>query len=264
MPPETSDRLRVLIVDDEAPARSRLRRMLAAESDVEVLAECASGQQAVTAIRQLHPDLVFLDIQMPRLNGLEVCRELASETLPLIIFVTAYDRYALEAFEVHAVDYLLKPFDQERFARALNHARQRWRRSEASDAQRQILAALQNLRSSAPQTERLVFKANGRVVFLRFADLDYIEADGNYAKVHAAASIHLVRETMNALETQLPPERFLRISRSVIVNLDRVKEVQPLFYGDHVVILRDGTQLNLTRNYRDKLEALLVRPPGLP
>lgn len=251
--------LRVLLVDDEAPARSRLRHMLRDEPDIEIVGEIASGRQAVEAIRELRPDLVFLDVQMPGLNGLEVCRALAPEELPRIVFVTAYDRYALEAFELHALDYLLKPFDQERFRKTLAHARNQVRPAASAASADPVLAALKHLQAATTRPERLVFKCDGRVVFVRFEEVDYVESEGNYAKIHAGTAVHLVRETLSALEQQLAPDRFLRISRSVIVNLDRVKEVQPLFYGDHVVILRNGTQLTLTRSHRDKIDALLTR-----
>jgi two-component system LytT family response regulator len=252
-------RIRTLIVDDEAPARARLRQFLKEETDFETVGECANGRQAVAAIQEQRPDLVFLDVQMPRLNGLEVCRALGDGPLPLVIFVTAYDRYALPAFEVHAIDYLLKPFDQERFRKSLHHAREQILRGQTQPLNERLLALLQDFRNGPQKLERLAFKSEGRVIFVRLADIDWIEAEGNYARLHVGAASHLLRETMNSLEGQLASDKFLRISRSVIVNLDRIKEVQPLFYGDSVVILRDGTKLNLTRNYREKLEALLVR-----
>lgn len=251
---------RVLLVDDEPAARSRLRQMLREEPDFEIVGESASGRQALTSIRELRPDLVFLDIQMPGLNGLEVCRALEPDELPRIVFVTAYDRYALQAFEVHAIDYLLKPFDQDRFRKTLAHAREQLRPASSTAASERILAALKDLQVAPPRTERFAFKSDGRVVFVRLDEIDYLEADGNYVKLLAGGTTHLLRETLAALEHQLAPNRFLRISRSVIVNLDRVKEVQPLFYGDHVVILRNGTQLTLTRSHRDKLDSLLLSP----
>lgn len=253
--------MRVLLVDDEAPARSRLRQMLSGEPDVEVVGECANGQQAVAAIRQHRPDLVFLDVQMPRLDGMEVCRELGDDALPLVIFVTAYNQYAVQAFELHAVDYLLKPFDQERFHRALNHARGQMGRGMDRELNERLLAALRDARSHETRSDRLAFRSEGRVFFLRADEIDWVEAEGNYVRLHVGTTTHLLRETLSSMETQLPADRFLRISRSTLVNLDRVREVQPLFYGDHVVILKDGTQLTLTRNYREKLEALLTRPP---
>jgi two-component system LytT family response regulator len=251
--------LRVLLVDDEVAARARLRQMLRQEPDFDIVGECANGRQALDAIRTQHPDLVFLDIQMPGLNGLEVCRALEPASLPRVVFVTAYDRYAIEAFEVHAIDYLLKPFDQERFRKTLAHARQQLQPEAGGMANARILALLHDLQSAPTRADRLAFKSDGRVVFVRLDEIEYIEAEGNYAKIHIPGGTHLLRETMSALEGQLPPEQFLRLSRSVIVNLDRVKEVQPLFYGDHVVILRNGTRLTLTRSHRDRLDALLVR-----
>jgi len=252
--------LRVFIADDEAPARARLRQFLKAEPTVSLIGESANGRQALAAIQHHAPDLVFLDIQMPGLDGLEVCRALAGRSRPLIVFVTAYDQYAVQAFEVHAVDYLLKPFDQARLQRALEHARDLLERDQADAVNRRLLAALDQWRSANPPLDRLAFKSEGRVVFVRVGQIDWIEAEGNYARLHVGGATHLLRETMNGLEQQLPPAQFLRISRSAIVNLDRIKEVQPLFYGDQVVLLQNGTRLTLSRNYRDRLEARLVRP----
>ena len=251
-------KIRTLIVDDEAPARARLRQLLRVEEDVEIIAECANGRQAVAAIQQHQPDLVFLDVQMPRLNGLQVCRSLGDGPLPCVIFVTAFDQYALQAFEVHAIDYLLKPFDQERFRKSLRRAREQLRQARGG-ADDRLTAFLDEFQRRPKEPDRLVFKANGRVVFIRMRDLDWVESDGNYVKVHTGVTMHHLRETLTALEEQLLPERFMRISRSVIVNLDRIKECQPLFYGDYAVIMQDGTRLTLSRNFRDRLEKLLAR-----
>jgi two-component system LytT family response regulator len=253
--------IRTILVDDEAPARSRLRQLLKAEADFRILAECANGQQAVEAIQKEKPDLVFLDMQMPRLGGLEVCEAVSSSgtAMPLVIFVTAYDEYALKAFEVHAIDYLLKPFDRERFQKALVHARERLTRSRNSGTDSRIEALLNDLRSNTKNTDRLIYKQNGRVIFVRVETIDWIEADGNYVRMHAGTETHYLRETLAGLEGQLPTGKFMRISRSAIVNLDRIKELQPLFYGDYSVILRDGSRLNMSRNYRDRLETLLER-----
>ncbi|HEY6167153.1 MAG TPA: LytTR family DNA-binding domain-containing protein [Verrucomicrobiae bacterium] len=252
--------IRVLLVDDEAPARTRLRQMLAGEKDFSIIGECANGRQAVAAIQKDKPDVVFLDVQMPRLNGFEVCAQIGVEALPPVVFVTAYDQYALQAFEVHALDYLLKPFDKERFRRTLRHLRARVRNGSGAAADPQLLALLEQLRSGARAAERLVFKVDGRIIFVRPADIEWLEADGNYVHVHTVGTKHLVRDTLTALEGQLPAGRFLRISRSAVVNLDRVKELQSLFYGDYAVILRDGTRLNMSRTYRDGVEKLLARP----
>jgi two-component system LytT family response regulator len=253
--------IRTILVDDEAPARSRLRQLLKAEPGFRILAECTNGQQALEAIQKEKPDLVFLDMQMPRLGGLEVCEAVAKTgaTMPLVIFVTAYDEYALKAFEVHAIDYLLKPFDRERFQKALTHARETLTRARSAGTDSRIEALLSDLRANTRHPDRLVFKQNGRVVFVRVETIDWIEADGNYVRMHAGTEAHYLRETLAGLEGQLPAGKFMRISRSAIVNLDRIKELQPLFYGDYAVILRDGSKLNMSRNYRDRLETLLER-----
>ena len=255
-------RIRTVIVDDEAPARTRIRQLLKGELDFEIVAECANGREAVERIIGEKPDVVFLDVQMPRLNGLEVCEAICSApTQPLIIFVTAYDEHALKAFELHAVDYLLKPFDRERFQMTLKHARDQLRRATGLSAVRRLEALLEELRPGVREKERLVFKENGRVIFVRTESLDWIEADGNYVRLHAGSESHYVRATLGKLEAQLPPANFMRISRSAVVNLERVKELQPLFYGDYVVILQNGSRLNMTRNYRDRVESMLARRP---
>ena len=254
-------KIRTLIVDDEAPARARIRQLLKGESDFEVIGECANGRQAVAAIQTQRPDLVFLDVQMPRLGGLEVCAAIADGAMPLVIFVTAYDQHALQAFEVHAIDYLLKPFDRERFQKSLRHARDQLRRGDSGLSNPHLAALLENLKPAAKQRDRLAFKSNGRVLFVRIEEIDWIEADGNYVQLRVGNVSHQLRETISGLETQLPGDRFMRISRSVIVNLDRIKELQPMFYGDYAVILQGGARLTLSRNFRDRLEKLLERKP---
>jgi two-component system, LytTR family, response regulator len=252
--------IRTLIVDDEAPARSRLRHLLKGETDFEIAGEAANGRQALEAIRGLKPDLVLLDVQMPGLNGLQVCAELGAHEMPAVVFVTAYDRFALQAFEVHAVDYLLKPIDRDRFQKTLRHLRARLSGARtASEVNPQLLSLIAELREGRRGSERLAIKVDGRVLFVRTAEIDWLEAEGNYVRLHVGAANHLFRETLSSLETDLPPGRFLRISRSVIVNLDAVKELQPLFYGDYAVVLRDGQQLTLSRTYRDRIEQLLER-----
>jgi two-component system LytT family response regulator len=248
-------KIRALIADDEAPARLRLRRLLEMERDVEILGECSSGRQAVNAIQKQRPDLVFLDVQMPKLNGFDVCATISKEFLPLVIFVTAYDQYALKAFEVHAIDYLLKPFDRDRFQRALRHARQQLTRDEAEGPSRQVAALLADLKSGK-RSERLAFKSNGRIILLRADEIDWAEADGNYVRLHAGQNSHFIRETMSWLETQLGEEQFVRVNRSALVNLDRVRELHSLFYGDYTVVLADGTKITMTRNYRDRFQKL--------
>ncbi|HLH57131.1 MAG TPA: LytTR family DNA-binding domain-containing protein [Verrucomicrobiae bacterium] len=254
-------KIRALIVDDETPARARIRQLLKLEPDFVVIGECSNGGQAVEAICKQRPDLVFLDVQMPRLSGLEVCRQVvaAGAELPVTIFVTAFDSYALNAFEVHAVDYLLKPFDQERFGGALAHARKQLSRSQQVDIQSRLAAALEDLTPGAVKPGRLVFKENGRIIFVRPESIDWIEADGNYVRIHTQDGSHYIRETLAALESQLSPGNFLRISRSNIVNLDRIKELQPLFYGDYTVILHNGCKLSMSRSYKDRLESIFQK-----
>jgi two-component system, LytTR family, response regulator len=258
--PTSLPKIRVIVADDEAPARARLRNLLKQEPDFILVAECANGRQAVELILREKPDLVLLDMQMPGLSGLEVCDALKSAAdMPLVIFVTAFDHYALKAFEVHAIDYLLKPFDGERFRETLRHARQRLRGARRPEADSHFAALLEQLRLGAKPADRLVFKKDGRVIFLRTELIDWIEADGNYVRLHAGSEAHYFRESLADLEAQLPSAQFLRISRSVIVNLDRVKELQPLFYGDYLVILHDDSRLNLSRKYRSRIEHLLAR-----
>jgi two-component system LytT family response regulator len=253
-------KIRALIVDDEPLARMRVRQLLADDNEIEIIGECGNGRQAVAAIQQHRPDLVFLDVQMPRMNGIDVCRALTERPLPLVIFVTAYDQFALQAFEVHAIDYLLKPFDGERFKKAVAHAKEQLVGGTTASLKERLEALLQEFRTETRKADRFAFRSEGRVVFVHSDEIDWIESEGNYVRLHAGERTHLMREPISAMERLLPPAKFLRISRSVIVNLNRVKEVQPLFYGDHVVILRNGTKLTLTRSHRDKLDALVMRP----
>ncbi len=253
--------IRTLLVDDEAPARSRLRHLLKTEAGFEVAGEAANGRTAVETLRRGAVDLVFLDVQMPGLTGLEVCAEIGPDLMPAVVFVTAYDRFALQAFEVHAFDYLLKPIDPERFRRTLQVVRARLRGESSPAAARTpgLQALLGELRRGGRRLERLALKVDGKIVFVRTAEIEWLEAEGNYVKAHVGTASHLFRETLSALEQDLSPEQFLRISRSVLVNLDAVKELQPLFYGDYSVILRNGHELTLSRHYRDRVERLLQR-----
>ena len=256
--------LRVVVVDDEPLARRRVLRLLEEqEAPVEVVAVCGTGAQAVEAIRETRPDLVFLDVQMPEMDGFGVLEELGEE-IPSVIFVTAYDQYALRAFEVHALDYLLKPFDAERFQKAFERGRSQLQRRTAGQPQR-IVALLEQLSRerktleekiavARPQyMEWVMVKARGKIEFLRTADIDWIEAEGNYVRLHSGKNGWLIREKISTLEERLDPDRFLRVHRSTIVNLDRIGELRPLPSGDYVVLLRDGTQLKLSRGYRQKL-----------
>ncbi len=249
-------KVRTLIVDDEPLARERLFELLREEPGIEVVGQCADGAQAVEAIQTLAPHLVFLDVQMPELDGFGVLAALGDKPRPAIVFVTAYDKYALQAFEVHAVDYLLKPFDRERFQTALQRALRHCRQHRTEELNQRLTALLADLRPEPQAPGRLAVKAGGRVVFLKFEDIDWVEAADNYVTLHVGTETHMLRETMNRLEARLPAAKFIRISRSTIVNLERIKELQPLFHGDYVVILRNGTKLTLSRGYRDKLQQL--------
>ncbi|HEV2947431.1 MAG TPA: LytTR family transcriptional regulator DNA-binding domain-containing protein, partial [Gemmataceae bacterium] len=263
LPPFSRSRIpvmvRALIVDDEPLARQRLRTLLKGEADIEVVGECSDGHEAVAAVRELRPDLLFLDVQMPVLDGFGVLEALGPEQLPAVIFVTAYDLYAIRAFEVNALDYLLKPFDRDRFRKALSRAREQITKESSSTSGEQLGALLEEVQTgrSGRPLERLVIKSGGRVFFLRAEEIDWIEAAGNYLRLHVGSDMHLLRDTMNNLEARLHPDKFLRIHRSTMVNLERVKELQPWFHGDYKVILLDGTELTLSRSYRPKLKNLL-------
>jgi two-component system, LytTR family, response regulator len=248
--------MRVLIVDDEPLARQRLRALLEGEPDFEIADECADGRQAVEAIRTHKPDLIFLDVRMPELDGFGVLEAVAEEPRPAVIFVTAYDRFALQAFEVNALDYLLKPFDGERFRKALQRARAQLGRAQTEEVSEQLRTLLEDAKGGRKYLDRVVIKSASRVFFLRVEEIDWVEAAGNYLKLHAGAEAHLLRETMGSLEARLDPEKFLRIHRSTIVNIERIQELQPWFHGDYVVLLRDGTRLTLSRSYRQKFQDL--------
>ncbi len=254
-------KIRVLVVDDEPLARERLRKLLATEPELELIGECSDGASAVQAIREQSPDLVFLDVQMPELDGFGVVAQLGREKLPAIVFTTAHDQFALKAFEVHAVDYLLKPFGKERFQMGVQRAIEQVRRHSTGDLTRRLSALLADVQpeSKAKFAARIAVKSSGRVVFVKVDDIDWVEAADNYVSLHVGNEEHLHRETMAALEAQLPPAKFMRISRSAIVNVDRIKELQPLFHGEYAVILRSGAKLTLSRSYRDKLDQLMGR-----
>lgn len=256
-------KLRVLVVDDEPLARERVLALLEGHPDFQSIGQCGDGATAVETIREHAPDLVLLDVQMPEMDGFGVLAALAGTRLPAVIFVTAHDRFALKAFEVHAVDYLLKPFDKERLHTALKRAAEQLRREQAGELSQRLTALLSDVRpAAAPKAlERIAVKSTGRVTFVKVADIDWIESSDNYVNLHAGAESHLHRETMASLESQLPADKFMRISRSTIVNLDRIKELQPLFHGEYTVILRNGAKLTLSRSYRDRLDQLLGRIP---
>src|SRR5262249_15102954 len=220
--------------------------------DSPVGGECADGQEARRAIGKHQPQLVFLDVQMPGLNGFDVLEAIGPDKMPAVVFVTAYDAYALRAFEVHALDYLLKPFDRDRFQKALQRARAEVQRAGPDP---RLASLLEEVKARKP-AERLMLQSSGKVYFVRVEDIDWVEAAGNYARLHVGGETHLLRETMNGLEARLDPQKFLRIHRSTIVNIERVKELHPWFHGDYQVVLRDGTELTLSRSYRPRLQEL--------
>jgi two-component system LytT family response regulator len=251
------EKIRTLIVDDEPLAREGVRMLIEDDSEITVVGECANGHQAIRAIEEQKPELVFLDVQMPEINGFEVLEALGDERLPTVIFVTAYDKYALRAFEVHALDYLLKPFTRERFERALERAKAQIRRRDDRELNQTLRSLLADLRPPKNYLERLVIKTAGRIFFLSVEEIDWIEAAENYVRLHAGRESHLVHGTMNKLASRLDPAQFLRIHRSSIVNLKKIKNLQPLFHGEYVVTLQDGTQLSSGRSYRQQLQSLL-------
>jgi two-component system, LytTR family, response regulator len=248
-----TDRVRCIIVDDEMLAREGLRSMAEKDSDLQIIGECSNGMEAIQMISMKKPDLVFLDIQMPEIDGFGVLNELKREKFPYIIFVTAYDRYAVQAFDVHALDYLLKPVDEERFEGSVVRAKQLLR--SESEWMRHIRGMLEEMSGQQSRyLERLIIKEEGRIFFVKSSDIDWIEAKGNYALIHIGKRSHLVREAMTALENQLNPDMFFRIHRSTIVNIERIHEMQSLFHGDCRIILHDGTKLLMSRRFRDKIK----------
>ncbi len=248
-------KIRTLIVDDELLARDRMRQLLQSDSEIEMIGECGDGRTAVATIQAQAPDLVFLDVQMPEMDGIAVAEAISSEAGPVIVFVTAHDKFALRAFEIHAVDYLLKPFDRERFQKALQRALEQVKQRENRTLIERQAALIAELKS--PRTDdRIAVKSSGYVVWVKLDEVDWIGSADNYAELHVGAKSHLLRETLAALESRLDPKKFVRISRSVIVNAPRIKELKRLFYGGCELILQDGTKLTLSRRYRDKLPQL--------
>lgn len=244
--------IRVLIVDDEPLARQRLKDLLAEEPDMEIAAECGDGGQAVMAIESLRPDLVLLDVQMPELDGFDVIEAVGVDRMPPTLFVTAHDQHALKAFEVHALDYLLKPFDRKRFVEALTRARA-WIGKASTDRPERISSLLDEVQESRPPMDRILVRSGDHHLLLKTADIQWIEAEDNYIRLHVEGTSHLVRMTMATVLRRLDPARFKRVHRSSIVNLDFVKELRPWFHGDYQVLLADGTRLTMPRTYRDQV-----------
>jgi two-component system LytT family response regulator len=249
-------KFKTVIVDDEPLARERIRTLLDDEEEFEVAAECENGHKAIEAIESLAPDLVFLDVQMPEVDGFDVLMSLDMDELPAVIFVTAYDQYAVRAFDVHALDYLLKPFDRERFRDALSRFRSQAEKPEThtNALHKDLSDLLDEVRKERRSLNRLLVKSSGRIIFLTTDEVDWVEAAGNYMRIHVGQETFLMRETMAGMEKRLPEDRFVRIHRSSIVNFARIKELQPAFNGEYTVILKTGQELKLSRKYRSGLE----------
>lgn len=253
--------IRAIIVDDEPLAREKVRLFSQHEPDIEIIDTCSDGNEALSSFQKVHPDLIFLDIQMPEMNGFEFLERISPGPFPGIIFITAYDEYALKAFEFHALDYLLKPYDRERFKRAVEHSRRSLRSAvKNDDSDEQIKALLTSLKQPSSVLERLIVKSGGRVIFIRIEEIDWLEAAGNYVKLHTGNESHLVRETMNNLEQQLPPQKFIRVHRSTIVNIEKIKELQPYFNGEYKVILHNNAHVILSRGFKDNFIRVLGKP----
>jgi two-component system, LytTR family, response regulator len=251
--------IRALIVDDEPLARQSLRRFLKHHVDIEIVGECGDGESAVEAILANRPDLVFLDVQMPELDGFAVVNRVGVERMPATIFVTAFDQYALAAFDANALDYLLKPFGKSRFDRALTRARERIGFHGDRDSIQNVLKAMEDIGARRNYMDRVPVTENGRIVFVKTRDIEWIESAGNYARVHVRSRKHDIRETLANLETRLDPREFARIHRSTIVNLQYVKEVHPWFHGYHVVVLESGQELRMSRYEKELSHKLGLR-----
>jgi two-component system, LytTR family, response regulator len=252
-------KLRVAFADDEPLARQRLTDLLGSESDVEVVAACADGEEAAQAILAERPDLVLLDVQMPGLSGFDVVEAIGAEELPVVIFVTAHDEFALRAFDAHAIDYLLKPVAPDRFHAAIDRARAQVAHRRSNGADPDLRALLDSLAGNRGYPERFAVRVGHRLLFVRVSSIDWIGAEGNYACLHAGKQSHLIRETMAALERRLDPHTFLRIHRSTIVNLERVREIQSLSNRTYVVILEDGTKVESSSGYRQQIQEWIDR-----
>jgi two-component system, LytTR family, response regulator len=250
--------IKALVVDDEPLGRERVRALLEREKDVEVVGECEDGVEAVEAIRVLTPDLVFLDVQMPEMDGFGVVEAVGPHRMPLVVFVTAYDQYALSAFEVNAVDYLLKPFDLDRFHTALERVRTRLQHPAGAKWAENLEAMLERVRRpTVDYPDRFLVRSGRRYVFVRVDEIDWIGAADNYLELHLDKRVHLLRETMSAMEGRLDPRRFMRIHRSAIVNVDRIRAIESWGKGEYLVIMNDGTQVNSSRAYRDRIASLM-------
>lgn len=250
-------KIRALIVDDEPLARRRVRKLLSTDPQIEIIGECANGSDAIAQLQTESPHLVFLDVQMPRINGFDVLEAVDKEKMPLVIFVTAYDKYAVRAFEVHAIDYLLKPYSVSRFQEAVQQAKHRLQTEHNEDITARTFALLEELKNNSRYIERLTIKTNDCVLFIKVADIDWIEAQDKYVRLHVGRESHLLREAISNLEARLDPKQFLRVHRSHIVNIDRIQKLEAWFHNEYKVVLRDGTKLIMSRSQRKRLSEIL-------
>ena len=251
--------MRVIIADDEPLARNKMRLMLSSEPAVQILAECQNGAETVHALRAYKPDLLFLDIRMPDLDGFEVLGEMLESEMPIVVFTTAYDQHAVKAFEAHALDYLLKPFDQQRLHQAVERARTELLKMKDRDAAKQILRYLSETGVQFASNRRLIVKSGGRVVFLSFDEIDWVEAAANYVRIYVGKEAYLLRKGIGEIAERLDPAQFIRIHRSAIVNVQKIKELQPVNSGEYIVVLKDGRELPGSRGYRSGLQELVDR-----
>ena len=274
--------IRAIIVDDEPLARRGLELRLRDAPDIEIVRQCANGREALAAIAELHPDLMFLDVHMPGLSGVDVLKQVPQESLPMIVFVTAYDRFAIDAFEAHALDYLLKPVDESRLAQALDRVRAQWQQRQALAQREQLMAMLADLTGKGEidpgataaaggagavrprHASMLPIRAGRETIRLEVAAIDWIDAAGDYMCVHAAGQTHVLRATMKELEEMLDPQVFQRVHRSTIVNLARVRSLRPHLNGECFLRLESGQEVKLSRSFRDKVELLLDRTGKAP
>ena len=254
---ESTMTIRCLVVDDEPLGRVRITTLLQEIAEAEVVGECETGSAAIEAITGLAPDLLFLDVQMPEVDGFGVLAAIPEEQRPAVIFITAYDQYAIKAFEVHAQDYLLKPFDPDRFQAAFRLAAQRIQTQRETGTNARLVALLEDIERERPRRTRIPIRSGGRVFFLSVEDIEWLEAADNYVRIHAQGEVHVVRQTLQSMEQTLAPAQFVRIHRSSIVNVSSIREIQPYFGGEYVVLLRSGTKVYTSRRYRDRLEALM-------
>lgn len=247
-------RIRTVVVDDEPLACKRLEKLLKEDEEIELISLCANGEEAIKQIKEEQPDLVFLDIQMPEINGFDVLQNIDQDEAPLIIFVTAYDEYALKAFEVHALDYLMKPFKKERFFDSLNRAKKTLKQDSRAGMNSKIDNLLEYLEPAQGALSRILVKSSGRYFFLKTTDIDWIESAGNYVRIHSGGNNYLIRETMINMEKKLDSDTFFRIHRSTIINVNKVKELEQWFHGDYQVIMYNEEKLTMSRNYKELLE----------